>query len=413
MSPCARWLAAPLLLFALAGSGRTDAPVLVRMEAERWSAQGGGEVQVLDRPEASGGKTVSYWESPGVWLEVRLDLPQAGAYRLSLRYALSWPDTRRQVLLDGQPVGEITLPGTDGWGTFATLTTPLRLPALAAGPHTLRLLNADSRGLSLDWIALHSEGVFIADRPLGPEEYAALLAHFRPSPPAAYLQAGEVRVEFGADGQARLAQIGDVVLGAELPAGPALPVRLLTVGSLRAAVCGEAKQLTVWVTEGRNLYVARRADDSRPLRLPGPVAGPERLRLVTGRTGAGEGLSFAPGEPTRDVEHLLMGGLHLTTSPALRLGPWGDPVHGAPTAELPLQPTSAGCVGAARLSRRWGADEPAISVGVAGTKVTVREAAHRYPTLALFYGEGLFDLEFTRTGAMFTEAASGARVTLP
>lgn len=402
----------PLLTMALALPALAADNVLVRVEAESYTAVGGGTVKVIDRPEASGGKTVSYWEDPGVWLELSFDVPQAGDYRLSVGYALNWPDTRRQVLLDGKPVGEITLAGTGDWGNFVAVTTPLKLPPLKAGRHTLRLLNAASRGLSLDWVALHSPQVFVADRPLSAEEYAALQAHYRPAEPVACLQAGDVRAEFSADGQARLAQVAGALLGAELPPGDAAPVRLLTVGKLRVAVCEAGERLTAWLTEGKDLYVLCRAASAEPLRLPAPLANAERCRLVTGHLASGEALAFSGKVAPRETDELALGGLCLTATSPLRLGPWHDPECGAPAVDLPLQSTPQGWVGAARFSRRPTTPDQHPSITATGGVVHVREAIRRYPTLALFYGEATFDLTLDAAAVKLTDASTGATVSL-
>ncbi|MGI5820275.1 MAG: hypothetical protein ACOX9R_19485 [Armatimonadota bacterium] len=111
-------------------------------------------LRVVRRDLASGGRTMSFWEDHGGWLDLRFDLPRAGEYQLRLHYALSHDSTRRVVLVNGEEVGEFELPGTGDWDTFVEATVapgPLTLPA---GEVVVRLLNRDSVGLSLDWMAL-------------------------------------------------------------------------------------------------------------------------------------------------------------------------------------------------------------------------------------------------------------------
>lgn len=115
-------------------------------------------LQVVERGVASGGRAVSFWEDRGGWLDLRLDLPQAGEYSMTLRYALAADDTRRVVLIEGEEVGEFDLPGTGGWSAFVTVTAPLEPMELPAGEVVLRLLNRDSNGLCLDWLELHAPG---------------------------------------------------------------------------------------------------------------------------------------------------------------------------------------------------------------------------------------------------------------
>ena len=97
----------------------------ITVEAEDYTEVTGGTVRVLDRPEASGGKCVSYWEEPGVAVSVEFEVEQAGQYCLTLRYACNWENTRRRIALDGQvPPGleNVLLPGTGSWADFKPVT---------------------------------------------------------------------------------------------------------------------------------------------------------------------------------------------------------------------------------------------------------------------------------------------------
>jgi hypothetical protein len=98
-----------------------EAPV-VTVEAEDYAEISG--LRVIERIEASGGLTVSYWEDPGTWLDLEFDLPVAGQYLISFRYSLNWPDTRRIVLLDGAELGEVELDTTGSWGTSRRSLSP-------------------------------------------------------------------------------------------------------------------------------------------------------------------------------------------------------------------------------------------------------------------------------------------------
>lgn len=142
MSACRGGLLTAALLAAMAPGACRAAPVgglLLRLEAENWSAQGGGALRVIDRPEASGGRTVSYWEEPGPWLELAFETREAADVLISLGYALAWPEARRRVLVDGRPVGEAVLADTGSWGTFAVATLPFAPLPLAPGRHVVRI----------------------------------------------------------------------------------------------------------------------------------------------------------------------------------------------------------------------------------------------------------------------------------
>ncbi|MGM0494934.1 MAG: hypothetical protein ACQER1_18520, partial [Armatimonadota bacterium] len=112
-------------------------------------------VQVVDRPTASEGRAVSHWEDDGAWIDLKLDIPEAGRYLMTLRYGLAVDSTSRAVLIDGENVGEFELSSTRGWASFETVTPDLGPLSLPAGETILRLVNRDSAGLCLDWVALH------------------------------------------------------------------------------------------------------------------------------------------------------------------------------------------------------------------------------------------------------------------
>ncbi len=392
--------------------------VLVRVEAEKWSAQGGGPVRVLDRPEASGHQTVSYWEDPGVWLELAFDLPEADDYLISVRYALAWPDTRRQVILDGHDLGQVTLQTTGAWDAFTTASLALAPISLTAGRHVLRLLNADSRGLSLDWVALHTPDVFMADRRLSEDEYARLMQDLQAKTAGTRrrtLELGSVHVTFGDAGVAPLAHIGDCVLAAEGDGSSIAPaIRLYTTNRHHVAVVRSGvwpdRNLSVWITDGKNLYLVALADQQRAVRVPAPVVSTPRTKIVTARTAEGAELNFAARSwLPKATTHLTAGRLHITAQPQLHVAPWRDRQRGIPDLRLGMRQWAAGWIGAARFSPRWGHDQPGVSLTCDSAHCTVRETATRYPTLAAFYGEGLFDLTVTHQGQITFRDLSSAQ----
>lgn len=390
---------------ALLAAMRLDAGaerLLVRVEAEDWAAQGGGAVKILSNPDASGGKTVSYWEDHGVWLEVPLEVQQRGSYLLSVGYALGWPQTTRNVFLNGQPVGEIVLGGTGAWTSFATATTDLPPLALEPGRHLLRFLNADSVGLSLDWVALHTREVFFGDRTLSADEKQALLARWKPAagaPADRTLVLGRVRVQFDGTGRPAVARVGEVAMAAPgLPDSRLVPLVVHQTGNFRlAALQGHVQQL--WITDGRNLYLVALQGADEPLTLPAPVLAGDR-RVASARTPeATLNLSAADWEP-RTVLRLEAGGLHLTCSSALRVGPWSP--EGLPDLRLEARQPAA-----AKWSFRWGSDEPAVAAEHAPGRVVIRDCARRFPTLAAFYGEKPFEVRISGESVEFVDENNG------
>lgn len=131
-------------------------------EAETIAGQGGGEVQIRTDKVGASGSAISHWDSKGHWLEWQVQAPQAGTYRLVVRYCTP-EGALRNVQLDSKDNGLVRFAGTGGFGgpTNDWGHTLLRdgqgKPmewTLAAGPHTVRLTNTDGLGLNLDYLHL-------------------------------------------------------------------------------------------------------------------------------------------------------------------------------------------------------------------------------------------------------------------
>ncbi|MBT3380546.1 MAG: hypothetical protein HN742_32215 [Lentisphaerae bacterium] len=130
------------------------------VQAEAFTAQGGGEVGVFQRP-GSVGAMISRWHADiGHWLEWTFTVPREGDYTLLIRYASGGTAPRRSLTIDGaspgreyediafKPTGGYCM-GADNWASH-TLSPPVRLQA---GSHRLRMANLDD-GLALDYIAI-------------------------------------------------------------------------------------------------------------------------------------------------------------------------------------------------------------------------------------------------------------------
>ncbi|MBN2450123.1 MAG: hypothetical protein JXR77_07020 [Lentisphaeria bacterium] len=137
------------------------------VQAEAFTAQGGGTCQVRDDRQAAWGSIVTYWHQDiGHWLEWTVEAPETGEYVLRLRYASGSPEPRRELRLDGKVpfagAEDIRFDTTGGYGTRAdewrwrTLEDPPGREArlrLERGSHVLRLTNLGD-GLALDFLAL-------------------------------------------------------------------------------------------------------------------------------------------------------------------------------------------------------------------------------------------------------------------
>lgn len=397
---------------AFAQADDPEAP-LVLVEAEDYAEMHG--LRVIERPEASGGLTVSYWEDPGSWLDLRFDLPVAGEYLISLRYALNWPDTRRIVLLDGEELGEVQFESTGSWGDFETITLPFGPVELPAGEVTVRLLNRDSRGFSLDWMALHAPEAPLADHPLSMEERADLRrqAVDAVGPGAEQLlHLGEVQFHAReAGGPAWALVAGHLLLTTGGPTDGQATVLRHETGHHQIALLQNGGRLLVAITDGATLHLVALADDAAQFSLPGPLLSAEGVRIVRARA-HDEGLHLPAGEWSHETDYLEAGGLHISAAPAMIVRPW-DEQGLAPEIGLQTVRCEAGHVAVARFATRWGTEHPGVGLETTDAGCVVRETAERHPTLATFYGEGMFDLRIAPDGKLtFDDLRSGETILL-
>ena len=131
----------------------------VRVEAEDFTNQGGGEAKVCHPVGASA--SISYWHKDiGHWLEWEFSTPADGRYELWMRYTTPGKP-RRALLLDGQSPGpefaDIAIPGTGGWCSDTDNWAYMKLGsalALSAGKHCVRMTNL-ADGLGVDFFVLH------------------------------------------------------------------------------------------------------------------------------------------------------------------------------------------------------------------------------------------------------------------
>ncbi|MBT3380597.1 MAG: hypothetical protein HN742_10275 [Lentisphaerae bacterium] len=132
---------------------------LPRVEAEAFSGQGGGNVKVRADKANVSGRAFSHWDAAGHWLEWTLDLAEAGRYELVFRYCTPGKAIR-EVAIDGKGLGQLTLPGTGGFGDtkgdwleqpFNTFPEA-KVLRLQAGKHILRVTNVNDTAMNLDFI---------------------------------------------------------------------------------------------------------------------------------------------------------------------------------------------------------------------------------------------------------------------
>jgi hypothetical protein len=95
------------------------------------------DVDVEASSDAGGGFNVG-WMDAGEWLEYRIAVQTAGAYRILCRVASPFGGTTLRVAIDGNPIGNvINVPNTGSWQTWQSVpTSPVDL---SPGIHTLRI----------------------------------------------------------------------------------------------------------------------------------------------------------------------------------------------------------------------------------------------------------------------------------
>ncbi len=146
--------------------------VMVVVQAEDFSGQGGGAVTVTDKKVGAQGKAFLNWDHPGHWIEWKFAVPQDGAYHIAVKCCSEQLAPHRALILDGAFPNEesrcLDFPSTGGWSndrddwSVVTLSNPeTKQPLqfhLRAGEHTLRLVNLQD-SMNLDYVCIFSPDV--------------------------------------------------------------------------------------------------------------------------------------------------------------------------------------------------------------------------------------------------------------
>ncbi|MEX0887406.1 MAG: carbohydrate-binding protein [Phycisphaeraceae bacterium] len=136
---------------------RIDDAEAITLRAIDFTDQSGGAVGFMDPDTQAHRNFVRGWNAEGHWLEYAINVPAAGDYRLSLRYAADI-DAPRSIAVNGQTVVEqLDLSSTGGWSDFDTLTidTPIHLDA---GENVIRLTSRGGNGCNLDELRFTRDG---------------------------------------------------------------------------------------------------------------------------------------------------------------------------------------------------------------------------------------------------------------
>lgn len=136
-------------------------------QAEAFSAQNGGQVQIREDKLGSVGTAFSHWDAAGHSLSWEIEVPAERKYWLVLRYCTPTTAERSMSIDGGEPV-KTRFGGTGGFGSATQSDWAhacfrdekgqrLNIP-LTAGKHTITLTNTDAHGMNLDYLALVPAG---------------------------------------------------------------------------------------------------------------------------------------------------------------------------------------------------------------------------------------------------------------
>ena len=137
------------------------------VQAEDFSAQGGGEVRISNNKTAAVGDSIFKWDNEGHWLEWKVSVPKDAYYQVLL-CGCADKDRTREVAVNGEPVVELGAFSFPATGGFSNGNDDWRLVAipdpadksrpmtfrLRHGENTIRMTNVGGGGLNVDYIVV-------------------------------------------------------------------------------------------------------------------------------------------------------------------------------------------------------------------------------------------------------------------
>ena len=130
-------------------------------EAEDFTGQKNGKVEIRTDKIGMQNKCFSHWDKAGHEISWSLKVPEDGKYLLAVRYC-STGDALRKVTVDGKIIGTFELPSSGGFGESAADWRSFTLKRdkadivfnLKKGNVELKMENAGDTSLNLDLIQL-------------------------------------------------------------------------------------------------------------------------------------------------------------------------------------------------------------------------------------------------------------------
>ena len=104
-----------------------------------------------------GSSYIAGWNKDGQWVDLTMNVPSSGSYRIILRYAAGAGNASRYIYLNGQGVvNNLAFPSTGNWGSYSTIT--VNNISFNAGNNTLSIIYNSSLGsnnyLNLDEVTV-------------------------------------------------------------------------------------------------------------------------------------------------------------------------------------------------------------------------------------------------------------------
>ncbi len=118
-----------------------------KIEAESYTAMNGIQTETC----SEGGMDVAYVDA-GDWMDYSVNVQNAGTYTAEFRVSSPYAGTQLQLQKGGTVLATVTVPSTDGWQSWQTVSASVNL---TAGTQTLRVYAA-TNGWNLNWWSLTS-----------------------------------------------------------------------------------------------------------------------------------------------------------------------------------------------------------------------------------------------------------------
>lgn len=124
-------------------------PIPGTVQAENFTTMSG--IQTEATTDAGGGQNIGYTDA-GDWLDYKVNVQTAGAYKVEFRVASQTAGGAIELRKDAAVLGGVTVPVTGAWQTWTTVSDTVDL---TAGEQTLRVQVA-AAGFNLNWIRFSS-----------------------------------------------------------------------------------------------------------------------------------------------------------------------------------------------------------------------------------------------------------------